>query len=204
MSDQAQCTPSENISGSASQEHGTRVADKVLTDNNGEIGYFVKKGTEFVPMTNFSVACTGYVVETPSCGSSEGFLFRVLPKISLLNGEDFEIDAETRYDVFVSNLETHELHLCVTFRRYSLTWRDMSTQLGILSKFASKKLWTVPSKEQYLPAYFKRLCDDYVNSGDARRVFPGICVFCFDASCSVLAYKGAVHLQHGSLDPTCM
>ena len=33
---------------------------------------------------------------------------------------------------------------------------------------------------------------------------PGICVFCFDASCSVLAYKGAVHLQHGSLDPTCM
>ena len=57
-------------------------------------------------------------------------------------------------------------------QQYYLTWRDMSTQLGILSKFASKKLWTVPSKEQYLPAYFKRLCDDYVNSGDARRVFP--------------------------------
>ncbi|XP_044181696.1 uncharacterized protein LOC122962589 [Acropora millepora] len=52
----------------------------------------------------------------------------------------------------------------------------MSTQLGILSKFASKKLWTVPSKEQYLPAYFKRLCDDYVNSGDARRVFPVECL----------------------------
>ena len=48
----------------------------------------------------------------------------------------------------------------------------MSTQQGILSKFSSKKLWTVPSKDQYLPAYFKRLCDDYVNSGESRRVFP--------------------------------
>jgi len=30
----------------------------------------------------------------------------------------------------------------------------------------------VPSKDQYLPAYFKRLCDNYVYSGDPRRVFP--------------------------------
>ena len=89
-----------------SRNQGTRVADKVLTANNGEIGYFVKKGTEFVPMTNFSVACTGYVVETPSSGCSEGFLFRVLPKTSLLNGEDRENDAETRYDMFVSNFDT--------------------------------------------------------------------------------------------------
>jgi len=48
----------------------------------------------------------------------------------------------------------------------------MLMQQGILSKFASKKLWMVPSKDQYLPAYFKRLCDNYVYSGDPRRVFP--------------------------------
>ena len=105
MSDQAESTSSQNIPESASQEQGTRVADKVLTANNGEIGYFVKKGTEFVPMTNFSVACMGYVVETPSSGCSEGFLFRVLPKTSLLIEEDRENDAETRY-MFVSNFDT--------------------------------------------------------------------------------------------------
>ena len=64
------------------------------------------------------------------------------------------------------------LHVSAS-RQYYLTWRDMSTQQGILTKFASKKLWTVPSKDQYLPAYFKRLCDEYVNSGpSSRRVFP--------------------------------
>ena len=49
----------------------------------------------------------------------------------------------------------------------------MLTQQGILTNFASKKLWTVPSKDQYLPAYFKHLCDEYVNSGPSScRVFP--------------------------------
>ena len=48
----------------------------------------------------------------------------------------------------------------------------MSTQTGILSKFDSKKLWTVPSKDQYLPAYFKRLCDHYLTDSNPRRVYP--------------------------------
>lgn len=57
-------------------------------------------------------------------------------------------------------------------QNYYLTWRAMSSQNGILNKFDSKKLWTVPSKEQYLPAYFKKLCDEYLSSSLARRVFP--------------------------------
>ena len=48
----------------------------------------------------------------------------------------------------------------------------MSTQTGIVSAFNSKKLWTVPSKEQYLPAYFKRLCDSYLRESNPRRLFP--------------------------------
>ena len=56
--------------------------------------------------------------------------------------------------------------------QYYLTWRDMSTQTGIVYAFNSKKLWTVPSKEQYLPAYFKRLCDCYLKETNARRLFP--------------------------------
>ena len=56
--------------------------------------------------------------------------------------------------------------------QYYLTWRDMSTQTGIVSAFNSKKLWTVPSKDQYLPPYFKRLCDNYLKESNPRRLFP--------------------------------
>ena len=48
----------------------------------------------------------------------------------------------------------------------------MSTQTGIVSSFNSKKLWTVPSKEQYLPAYFKKICDLYLKEANPRRLFP--------------------------------
>ena len=48
----------------------------------------------------------------------------------------------------------------------------MSTQGGILSKFHSSKLWTRPSKDQYLPAYFKQVCDEYMASENPHRVFP--------------------------------
>ena len=60
-----------------------------------------------------------------------------------------------------------------TFREsYYLTWKDMSTQLGILNVISSTKLWTGPSKEQYLPTYFKEICDNYAASEGARRIFP--------------------------------
>lgn len=48
----------------------------------------------------------------------------------------------------------------------------MSTQGGILSKFHSSKLWTRPSKDQYLPAYFKQVCEEYMASENPHRVFP--------------------------------
>lgn len=130
--------------------------DRRLTEVNGEIGYFVKKGKQFVPVTNFSVTCTGFVTENSESGSSEGFLFHVVPKMTLANGNE-EIQEGKR-------------------TQYYLTWRDMSTQNGILSKFDSKKLWTVPSKDQYLPSYFKCLCDNYLKETNPRRVYPVECV----------------------------
>ena len=48
----------------------------------------------------------------------------------------------------------------------------MSSQQGILNVFSSNKLWTAPSKDQYLPAYLKRICDEYTKSDSAHRVFP--------------------------------
>ncbi len=48
----------------------------------------------------------------------------------------------------------------------------MSQQSTILNVINSRKLWTLPLKEQYLPTYMKELCDDYAASDDAHRVFP--------------------------------
>ena len=79
----------ESPSTSNSQENeAKKVEDKRLTELNGEIGYFVKKGMQFVPMTNFSVICTGYVTENPESSSSDGFLFQVVPKNTFANGEE--------------------------------------------------------------------------------------------------------------------
>ena len=48
----------------------------------------------------------------------------------------------------------------------------MSTQTGILSTVDSETLWTAPAKEQYLPSYFKELCDQYLSLKNPRRVLP--------------------------------
>lgn len=48
----------------------------------------------------------------------------------------------------------------------------MSSQLSILSKIPGKGLWTAPSRDQYLPAYFKEVCDDYLRGPDARELIP--------------------------------
>jgi len=77
-------------------QEAAKVADKQLTDNNGEIGYYIKKGTEFVPMTNFSVQCIGYVMESSTSSSTEGFLFRVIPK-SFSTGEIATANDLSRY-----------------------------------------------------------------------------------------------------------
>jgi hypothetical protein len=65
-----------NISESSSQE--TKAAGKKLIELDGEIG--VLKSQLFVPMTNFAVRCTGYVVDDSSSTVARGFLFRVIPK----------------------------------------------------------------------------------------------------------------------------
>ena len=48
----------------------------------------------------------------------------------------------------------------------------MSTQMGIINVISSTKLWTAPSKEQYLPIYFKTICDEYSRAPNAHRMFP--------------------------------
>ena len=48
----------------------------------------------------------------------------------------------------------------------------MSSQQRILNEFSSNKLWTAPSKDQYLLAYLKRMCDEYTKSDNAHRVIP--------------------------------
>ena len=48
----------------------------------------------------------------------------------------------------------------------------MSTQNAILSVLSSKKLWTAPSKEQYLPLHMKELCEDYMKSESPHRFLP--------------------------------
>ena len=67
-----------------------KIEDKVMTEVNGEIGYYLKKGTEFIPMTNFSVSCTGYVTENSKSDCPEGFLFNVVPKTTIIQGDDEE------------------------------------------------------------------------------------------------------------------
>lgn len=73
-----------------SNEHelSKKVEDKQMAELNGEIGHFLNKGTQFVLMTNLSVLCTRYVTENAESGSSEGFLYHVIPKTTFVNGEE--------------------------------------------------------------------------------------------------------------------
>ena len=57
-------TESESTSSSDfNDQNPGKPEDRQLTEVNGEIGYFVKKGKQFVPATNFPVTCTGFVAE---------------------------------------------------------------------------------------------------------------------------------------------
>ena len=89
------------------QEKESKIEDKNLTELNGEIGYFVKRGTQLVPTTNFSVVCTGYVTENASYESSNGFLFKVLPKSTLHNKEGNLVED---IDVNVRNCRQFLIH----------------------------------------------------------------------------------------------
>ena len=52
-----------------------------LIESDGEIGY--RKNGVFYPMTNFSLACVGYVVDHIGSTKANGFLFNVMPKDSV-------------------------------------------------------------------------------------------------------------------------
>lgn len=67
----------------------------------------------------------------------------------------------------------HIFHSLSFKTQYYLTWRDMSTQTGIVSAFNSKSCELLClSKDQYLPPYFKRLCDTYLKESNPWRLFP--------------------------------
>lgn len=67
---------SETSSGSPDKTSRKQIEDKKMTEVNGEIGYYVKKGTQFIPMTNFSVTCIGYVTENSQNNCSEDHFTR--------------------------------------------------------------------------------------------------------------------------------
>ena len=48
----------------------------------------------------------------------------------------------------------------------------MSSQQEILRKIPGKGIWTAPSRDQYLPAYFKDVYDQYPNQTYARELKP--------------------------------
>ncbi|XP_028417637.1 uncharacterized protein LOC114542085 [Dendronephthya gigantea] len=142
-----------------SQESSSTVKSslrKTLVEKDGEIGY-TKSSNTFVAMTNFAIKCTGYVTTDIDSTNAEGYLLDVYPKNSVPSSESEQSDATSTADASES---------------YYLTWKDMSSQTGILNVMSSKKLWTAPSKEQYLPTYLKSLCDDYSASPDAHRMLP--------------------------------
>ena len=80
--------PSGSSSGCSDQDSSKRIDDEKMTEVNGEIGYYIRKGTEFIPMTNFSVSCIGYATENSRNNCSEGFLFNVVQKTTILQEDD--------------------------------------------------------------------------------------------------------------------
>ena len=54
------------------------------------------QGQAHNPMTNFSVSCLGYVMESASSSSSEGFRFRIIPT-SFSSGETATASDLSRY-----------------------------------------------------------------------------------------------------------
>ena len=75
------CSP-ETVTSQSSKEDS-----KSLIERDGEIGYM--KNNVFRPMTNFSVRCTGYVVDDDSRTGANGFLFTVLPKDHIQTDQEY-------------------------------------------------------------------------------------------------------------------
>ncbi|CAH3172416.1 unnamed protein product, partial [Porites evermanni] len=109
----------------------------------------IYKNRIFQPMTNFHIACKGFV----SNGSAvEGYLVDKIPAhCQCLDGVQANSESST----------------------HSFTSSEMSPQQEILRKIPGKGIWTAPSRDQYLPAYFKDVCDQYLlqpNAGELKPV----------------------------------
>lgn len=65
----------------------------------------------------------------------------------------------------------------------------MSSQQEILRKIPGKGIWTAPSCDQYLPAYFKDVCDQYLPQPNAEELKP-VKVSAVLASCFVAKTTG--------------
>ena len=48
----------------------------------------------------------------------------------------------------------------------------MSSHQEILRKIPGKGIWTAPSRDQYLPAYFKDVCDQYLPQPNVGELTP--------------------------------
>lgn len=75
--------------GSSDSQETKQASGQKLQEFDGEIGLFTKN-QNFIPMTNFSVRCTGYVVDNSTSTSARGFLFKVIPKDRVQIGDDVE------------------------------------------------------------------------------------------------------------------
>ncbi len=73
---------------SQSQGSSNESSSRKYFESDGEIGY--RKGQSFSPVTNFSVKCTGYVTNSSTSTSVDGFLLDVIPKESVRSLEDVE------------------------------------------------------------------------------------------------------------------
>ncbi len=103
---------SQNESSSGVPNPGEKkIEDKVMTEVNGEIGFYLKKGTEFHPQTNFSVSCTGYVTENSKSDCPEGFLFNVVPKTTIIQGDDREEDIPSKRQVKTPYLTNNPIYI---------------------------------------------------------------------------------------------
>ena len=95
LNDSLQTEESNSTATNAESTPTSSKESRKLTEKDGEIGYH--KNGVFNPMTNFSVECVGYVVDSIGSTSPNGFLFRVIPK-DCVNADKEDGDSDTGYE----------------------------------------------------------------------------------------------------------
>ena len=68
-------------------------------------------------------------------------------------------------------IQLYSIH--ISHNTYSIfNFIEMSSQQEILRKIPGRGIWTAPSCDQYLPAYFKDVCDQYLPQPNAEELKP--------------------------------